>query len=345
MGSTVHHATSDSYISALDSLRAYAVIIVAISHWIPTGFSYNIGHAGVSLFFVLSGFVNGLSWRRPGGGNYFSFIWRRIARIWPAYFLVVFLSVFFFFDMYEVSPIWNILFLSDVASIIHRSPLFPAHLWSLGVEQQFYFIFPIIAAIAWRVRSKYIAFIVLLLWIFVRLLLGYFSDENIQLIRYSVVSSIDLFLAGLFASRLLAVSDRSSMLFSYFAGVVGFLIIASCFMGSRFSVLYAANTGIALIGICFIYSAVNGSRALSLVTDFKCLKYLGRISYGFYLYHFLIGIALYPMVQDYGILAYFLCSFVLTLIASSISFHFFESPAKNYLVNAYKRSTKSVETS
>ncbi|AZD85021.1 hypothetical protein C4K14_2187 [Pseudomonas chlororaphis subsp. aureofaciens] len=342
MGSTVHHAPSDFYISGLDSLRAYAVIIVAISHWIPTGFSYNIGHAGVSLFFVLSGFVNGLSWRRSGEGNYFGFIWRRIARIWPAYFLTVSLSVLFFFDMYEVSPVWNILFLSDVASTMHRTPLFPAHLWSLGVEQQFYFIFPLVAALAWKVKSKCAALIILLSWIFVRLLLGYFSDENIQLIRYSIASSMDLFLAGLFASKLLFVNDRPSMIFASVSGVIGFFLVASCFMGWRFSVLYAANTGVALISIFLIYSLVNGSRVLSAVTDYKYLMYVGKISYGFYLYHFLIGIALYPVLQNHGVLAYFICSFALTLIASSISFHFFESPAKDYLVSAYKNVTNKV---
>lgn len=342
MGSTVHHSSPEFYISGLDSLRAYAVIIVAISHWIPTGLSYNIGHAGVSLFFVLSGFVNGLSWRRSGESDYFGFIWRRIARIWPAYFLVVFLSVFFFFDMYEVSPVWNILFLSDVASIMHRAPLFPAHLWSLGVEQQFYFLFPLVAALAWKVRSKYGALMILLSWLFVRLLLGYISDENIQLIRYSIVSSMDLFLAGLFASKLLFVNDRSSMIFASVCGVIGFLLVASCFMGWRFSVLYVANTGVALISIYFIYSMTNGSRVLSIVTGSMCLRYLGRISYGFYLYHFLIGVALYPVAQRYGVLTYFTCSFSLTLVVSSISFHFFESPAKDYLVSAYKRATKTV---
>jgi peptidoglycan/LPS O-acetylase OafA/YrhL len=129
------------------------------------------------------------------------------------------------------------------------------------------------------------------------------------------------------------------------SGVVGSLLIASCFIGSRFSVLYAANTGVALISIYLIYSLVNGSKVLSALVDFKYLRYLGRISYGFYLYHFLIGIALYPIVHDYGVMAYFVCSFVLTVVAASVSFHFFESPAKDYLVSAYKRSAKSVGVS
>ncbi len=149
-----------NYKQELDGLRAFAVISVIINH-----FNKNLlpsGYLGVDIFFVISGYLITASLARRESKNFFEFILgfyeRRIKRLIPA--LVVFTlvtSVFVCFFINDPEKILNtgissLFGLSNINLFFNAQNYFSentalnpfTHTWSLGVEEQFYFIFPLI---------------------------------------------------------------------------------------------------------------------------------------------------------------------------------------------------------
>ncbi len=156
-------AAPSSYHPFIDGLRALAVLAVMLYHlnapWLPGGF------AGVDVFFVISGFIVSAAVAQAGSRGFGSFMadfyTRRMRRILPA--LLVCLLVTTFFAALFIPPVW-------LSAINERSGLFAffglsnwvlaysgrdyftpateynpyAHTWSLGVEEQFYLLFPLL---------------------------------------------------------------------------------------------------------------------------------------------------------------------------------------------------------
>ncbi|MDR1349746.1 MAG: acyltransferase, partial [Zoogloeaceae bacterium] len=161
----------------IDGLRAIAVLAVIGYHFFPAWIKG--GFVGVDVFFVISGFLIGgilLEALRKGEFSLTEFYARRIRRIFPALILVL-LSVLAF-GWFALWPedyqnlgkhtaggaafISNFLFWQeagyfDVAA--ERKPLL--HLWSLGVEEQFYIVFPISLWLLWRMKLRILAGIAL----------------------------------------------------------------------------------------------------------------------------------------------------------------------------------------
>ncbi len=161
--STRPTARSGTYLPYIDGLRAIAVLGVMVYHlresWLPGGFS------GVDVFFVISGFVVSGSVSQWRGGNFLgflsSFYARRLQRIAPA--LVVCLLTTSALSMLVIPSAWlsesndlTGLFaffgLSNVYLALHSESYFSpsaafnpyTHTWSLGVEEQFYLLFPLL---------------------------------------------------------------------------------------------------------------------------------------------------------------------------------------------------------
>jgi peptidoglycan/LPS O-acetylase OafA/YrhL len=137
------------HLPALDGLRAVAVFTVMVYH-----FGYPVpGDLGVSAFFVLSGFL--ITWlllkeyQATGGTSLRRFYIRRVLRIFPAYY--VFVAVSFALDHLRNDP-WpvglptaGLLYLVNYFNALHGHPTTSiAHAWSLGIEEQFYLLWPLL---------------------------------------------------------------------------------------------------------------------------------------------------------------------------------------------------------
>ena len=154
------------YRSEIDGLRAFAVISVILFH---AGFTtFNGGFIGVDVFFVISGYLIStiiIEEIEAGSFDFWSFYERRARRILPALFLVI-LCIFPIayvwmlpeelkaFSLSAVSATLffsNIFFWSQSGYFDTASELKPLlHTWSLGVEEQFYIIFPIFMISIWK---------------------------------------------------------------------------------------------------------------------------------------------------------------------------------------------------
>lgn len=155
-----------SYRPDIDGLRAVAVLSVVIFHFLPDGLPG--GFIGVDIFFVISGYlISGILFQ-DFDKNRFSlshFYLRRVRRIFPALLLMLFATFIagwllcFPDEFKEIGKHFvgaslfasNIVYWSEQGYFNHSAYLKPLlHLWSLGVEEQFYLIWPPVLMFAWK---------------------------------------------------------------------------------------------------------------------------------------------------------------------------------------------------
>jgi peptidoglycan/LPS O-acetylase OafA/YrhL len=151
--------THDEYLSmrrlpALDGLRAVAALMVVAFHFGGPGWSWLSGWLGVHVFFVLSGFlITTLSLReedRKGRVSLRDFYLRRVFRIFPAYYVVLGISVAMAAVRDQYSSYAPLLpyYLTFNNEFVGPAPF--AHTWTLGIEQKFYLVWPVLAFVVAR---------------------------------------------------------------------------------------------------------------------------------------------------------------------------------------------------
>ncbi|KAB2889547.1 MAG: acyltransferase, partial [Desulfobulbaceae bacterium] len=171
---TAHHYRPD-----IDGLRAIAVVIVLIFHAFPENMPG--GFVGVDVFFVISGYlISGLIFAdlQKGSFRFSDFYARRIRRIFPA--LILVLAASSLLGWFLLLPdefaqlgrhvaggagfVSNFVLLGEAGYFDSEAELKPLlHLWSLGIEEQFYFIWPLLLFVAWKKRWAPLTLILLLL--------------------------------------------------------------------------------------------------------------------------------------------------------------------------------------
>ncbi len=158
------------YRPEIDGLRAFAVVAVIINHFNKDILSS--GFLGVDIFFVISGYVITSSLAARKSENFWDFISgfykRRIKRLIPALFTCVLLSSLIVF---AIVPEPQIIIRTAISSLFGISNVYLfknldgyftesadlnifTHTWSLGVEEQFYFIFPLLVSVAGFHKNK-----------------------------------------------------------------------------------------------------------------------------------------------------------------------------------------------
>lgn len=155
----------------LDLLRAAAIVLVMGRHltpyerglpgWMQSFCVYwaQFGWTGVDLFFVLSGFlISGLLFReyqKHGGIHFWRFFTRRGFKIYPSLWLYVAAVVYVQYSNYNYGQASARRILSDLLFVANYSPGLLDHTWSLGVEEHFYILLPVILLVAcWWGKGK-----------------------------------------------------------------------------------------------------------------------------------------------------------------------------------------------
>ena len=166
------HLPSNAYRPDIDGLRALAIIFVVSYHAFPTVATG--GFIGVDVFFVISGFLISTIICTQLDANCFSFMQfyiRRIKRIFPA--LLMVLTSCFIFGWFNLLAdefqqlgkhifggagfISNLILWKESGYFDNASEVKPLlHLWSLGIEEQFYFIWPILLWLAWKKKINFL---------------------------------------------------------------------------------------------------------------------------------------------------------------------------------------------
>jgi peptidoglycan/LPS O-acetylase OafA/YrhL len=268
------------YNPALDGIRALAVLAVVCHHAFVPGFEN--GRSGVDVFFVLSGFLITsllVTEHQAGGIKLGAFYLRRARRLYPALLLMVALVMAF-------APLWGVhaptrtdasialLYLSDYTAAYGHLSETIKHTWSLAVEEHFYLLWPLVVMGLCRLPKRTAVMLLLAAYLLAtawRLhVAGY--DDWIAYYRF------DTRLSGLMLGALLAFAPRITAPYAALAALAAVLTFAC-------EPMVLTMVPAEWCGVFLVLWAVNGSKLLTL----KPLPYIGRISYGLYLFHWPIA--------------------------------------------------------
>lgn len=334
---------SAPHLPALDGLRAVAVFLVIFYHF---GFDRVPGAHGVMIFFVLSGFL--ITWlllkedERDGDISLRGFYRRRILRIFPAFYAYWILLVALLLVTGR-----NLLWPHAWSSFFYVSNYYIAlngdpgngfsHTWSLAIEEQFYLLWPFIFLLWRRSYTKMVLFLASLIgavWIY-RVVLCYGLNIN----QAYIYAAFDTRLDELMVGCLLAVVLKKGMLASFWRKVTAneylplvtlALLICSIFVGNAYVYRYRDVFGFALepllIALLIVQLMTHSSARLWSWTEWRVMKFLGRISYSLYLYQQLV---LHPARQAtarYPVVVQLIVAIVATIIVASLSYYLIERP-------------------
>jgi peptidoglycan/LPS O-acetylase OafA/YrhL len=357
---------SQNYMPQLDALRFFAVLGVMVAHlWHPNRLPWLFGDLdwaglGVRLFFVLSGFlITGilLDCRRTAGKTGMStmffirqFYARRFLRIFPIYYLVVIIALIV--NLPPAREIWGwlITYTTNVYITVNNEWIGRfGHFWTLAVEEQFYLIWPWIILLIPRKRLLPVMLFFISLGPIYRLFAYKLYPFDIGAMDFKAATLTLGNLDSLTIGALLALAWRSNIpkqtLQKYMTRIVlpvGLLLYTICLVFYHYrikpSVFFVlGDFSAALVFAWLISSAGLGFKGLAgKVLELKPLNYLGKITYGIYVYHYFPPLILAPLLSRFGYelrvpgLTNFVLSGLVTLVVASISWHWLEQPINNF---------------
>ncbi|MDR5827180.1 acyltransferase [Caballeronia sp. LP006] len=349
-------AKMNEKIRGFDGLRGIAVFLVFLHHKAMAE-GTGLGHLGVWIFFALSGFLitDILTTQRryiDAGTSTFGaelkrFLYRRTLRIFPIYYLLlatlaVLMTMGFAGPELAGGMPYHFVYLSNfwIADVLHAWPGRYSHLWSLSIEEQFYIVFaPLLLGLRadWHGR---ICWLVLALGVGSLFTMKALHDSPIAIYTHPLTNFWLLALGGIGA----AFVKRSRLRAPLYAVVIISTVIALlCFQEPEWERLanpYSYTALYVLYGACIAMLvcaiACSASGPLLRVLEWAPLAALGKISYGFYLYHgfipdFYKSVSVKALFGASGVpwWARFLCvlaSFALTWILARLSWRFIEAP-------------------
>lgn len=350
-----------AYVESLDGLRAVAVLAVLLYH---AGFpGASLGWLGVDLFFVLSGFlittILANEYHSRGRISVVKFWGRRVFRLIPAYWLYLgALTVFLIHSGVEIvdahgwtpttymASLW--LYFNNYVppgGLWEHQQVFTAHLWSLAVEEQFYLVWPILCWVSLSTKRPYLLAFGLLLIIAA---FRFYSESTFEL-RRMIYTRGDGIVFGCAAALLLYCHQHSVWAKQLAISVYRYSVVA-------FTVtLVVVLTGMDSIGLIemfeihryfqpilvFLFSVIvmmlwrcSDDGLGKVLSTQKILVYIGKISYGVYLYHMvahfltwdvlLVNVEHWPKLVKYSLRLLVFLS--LTLIIATLSYYLVERP-------------------
>jgi len=346
-------------ITELDGIRGIAALLIITWHYgtsqLVNNHSLAAGYfkvmstyfwTGVDLFFILSGFLLGnILLKNRSSENYFkAFYIRRICRIFPIYYLVLtivfvicILGIGYSTDWWFNDKIsyWPYLFYVQNIYIAFTETLgnrWISHTWSLGLEEQFYLILPLLI---YFLNKKNLV-IVLVICVLSAPIFRYFISN-----WYQTFNLIYCRFDSLFMGVLIALAMRSENIVRYFQKnnkqftyLLLVMIAATILFSLKIIHLYyfIANSWFSLLfTILLMVVLTNDKNIFSVISRNSLLVKTGIISYGMYLYHPVIAGLLHffvknqsPQIQNISDLFLTILSFVITIIVSHYSFNYFE---------------------
>jgi len=345
------------YRSDIDGLRAIAIIPVILSHIgikIVSG-----GYVGVDIFFVISGYlITSILYKEISGGtfSYLNFYKRRAARLLPALGILLFSVTIFggvFYNNEAFDSLGKDIFFSSIgaANILYADgvnyfateevyrPLL--HIWSLGVEEQFYLIWPTILCITFYASKKLILPIAILAFVIsLSLSVNAVSAGHTKsyfLLHYRafelLAGAITFFLIGR------GYCNNFSESFKQHLSLLGFLLmIIPMFTMDKDTQFPGFNALWPCIGASLLIALPNNGPISRLLSS-KGLVFIGLISYPLYLYH-------QPIISFVNFFdlqltdtAKFLIIITATTLASWLTYRFIEKPIRKRTVSKNRRTS------
>lgn len=323
----------------IDALRFFAVLPVLISHWdiinIPQFLSAS---NGVNLFFAISGFLItlGLIKAKDKEQNVQTSLWkfyvRRSLRIFPIYYLLLFLLWFFNHQKVADGIWWYLSYSTNFYCIKIQRWSGLTHLWSLAIEEQFYLTWPLLMLLTPR---RFLPFLIGLIIIVSLLFKTYwiYSGASWWTFYMNPIAVLDILGLGALLSyyyhfeseKLRALLTNKTFTFIILLQLV---IVLYFRYNEKFNSIYQVlnRFSFGLFSVWLIGRAVFGFKGiLGYILTIRPVKYIGKISYGVYLVHILVPGMFMGLKYPTNHFSRFCIYFIVTIGISSLSWFFFES--------------------
>jgi peptidoglycan/LPS O-acetylase OafA/YrhL len=336
------------YYKNLDGTRGIAALMVLVFHFFYfNNASYSVdlnfyrkitefGQHGVSLFFVLSGFViTRILINTRNEPKYFrTFYWRRVLRILPLYYLYLLFAYFLlpiildsqFVDFKLQLPYY--FYLQNFVELSDIKASGPGHYWSLAVEEHFYLIWPLVIFLVqpkhlWKVIGLSVVIIFVLKYFMLSegLAINHFTFTRIdQLIIGAVLSVLEY--NGFFKKKkaayyflIIGLSVFPLAVLTYYFQT-HFFFIKEMFKSTLLAMFFFSVLGYLI--------ARKQETTINRILSGKILQYLGKISYGLYVWQ----VAVIFVLNKYAITGVLILDLSLSvgvsIIVAHISFKYFE---------------------
>lgn len=350
-------------LGGLDGLRAIACIAVLFYHTWPTFLPG--GFLGVDVFFVLSGFLITSILLRDlevkERIDIFRFWLRRWRRLFPAVFLVVFVTV-------PIAAVLNIDLLARIRAQVlsaltftynwaaiasgssyfdQGTPRFLTNMWTLSVEQQFYILWPLFVFGLWFFPKRIRVIVALTLALISVILMAYFvatGDDFSRAYMGTDSHSFGLMIGAAVAftdGRVLNPDGKARVYLPRkvvaVATVAGLSLIGFCFYHvtdqSRlaypwWTLVVVFSTAIVCLAMTAPYQSGSSSRAIQIMLDLPPLRWIGERSYGIYLWHWPFVVMWWDLQPQAPLWLGTLVVGGLSIIAAALSYKYVENPMR-----------------
>lgn len=346
-----------NYMKQLDSLRAIAVLLVLYAHFFedmigPFPFGdkvIGVGGYGVDLFFVLSGFlITGIlliskdeidNGSKTVASSAKTFYIRRILRIFPIYYLILLIAFILAIHPVRETILWHTFYLSNFYIAQQgRWVETIGHLWSLSVEEQFYLIWPWIILFTPRKRLLMVLIALTAVGPLYRLAC-LMNHVPYMTSRVMTLGCMDFFGIGALLAYIKKHNNTRYTASEFskhcllIGGVLFPLAILLGLLGIKNPVGIFAKTCEGMFFCWLIYKASEKfDGVIGMILETKILIYIGKISYGIYLYHNFIPHIIpakflnyytHYVVHPLGVRILYV---ILTIAIASLSWYLVEKP-------------------
>lgn len=349
-----------NYRAEVDGLRAIAIISVILYHaqifllgrnWLEGGF------IGVDVFFVISGYLITriiLSELYEHNSICFAnFYERRARRLFPMLFFVIFVTIPFAWkillpsDFVEyIESVLSSLFFSSNFFFYFSTTQYGAdssllkpflHTWTLGVEEQFYLMFPVIAILTFKFFNKYFLSILIALSLLSLQFAESMEVRNADLNFYLPFSRFwELAIGSILAYRELNYQKVRNQFLEQVLPIVGiYLVVHSILFFDENTRHPSFQTIVPILGTALIIAFSSKNEIVGKVLGSRPFVWIGLISYSLYLWHFpIFSLSRYinsnPTNYDK------LCWIILTFILSVVSYFIIEKPFRSKTIPTKK---------
>ena len=363
-----HTPLQPEKIHALTSLRFFAAFMVMLYHttpaWIPGWTAIPVlpkftgmGFTAVPFFFLLSGYILAVVYlRRDTPINKSAFFTARFARIYPLFLLTLiadtpnlFSSRVYMYGLHSDSQnIGDFCCKSDHAARVDSSASgIDNPNWSLATETVFYISFPFLAPALWRLRSRGVWILSILLWTVSQIciyLLSFHLNEGVM--KNNPLLHMPTFLLGILLARwqtLQQATHRRSpgtslgVWIGLFFAVSGFCAVT--YWQDSIPPTLIGHVLLAPVFACAIWVFSANDHIFSKLLSFSWLIVLGEASYGLYLIH--IPVAHFWEWMGWSKITSLYPVYLLTpVILSVFSFYFVETPARRWILKRFHTRPK-----
>lgn len=349
------------YITGFDGLRTLAVLGVIIYHLAPSALPG--GYLGVPIFFLISGYLVTYlliqEWETHNGINFISFYGRRVKRLYPAL-VAMLLGTTAYITLFQRSLLLNIrgtvmtnlLYVYNWFEINHGQSYFDrfsgespfTHLWTLSIEGQFYLVWPIVVlGLIVLVRNKTRSMLILMAGAIasaVAMALLY-DPNNLNRVYYGTDTRMFAILIGAgmaFIWPAYKLKDNITQAHRTILDAVGLaslLAIVYLFFtmnGQAASTYRGGMFWFTILSALLVGTVAHPGSDMNRILSNPVFSYVGKRSYGIYLYQFPVMIFYEARVQNIGNhpLFHAIIEIALIMAVTEASYQWIENPLRHY---------------